>query len=429
LEWFLKLSTLYFIRLALGLREVVFTDDDDDSKHRLARQVLTLAAEVAAQQSLRDDLTSLGQSLSSNPGSDAKDQTRTDIIQAWATVLQRAAEIEVPGTKALARSQCQWNQYRQTVLMQLKTKHITQLRALMVSDHPTYDVKSASKDTLVQHMTDAKVNAAKAAENQTLKDSHETLVDKRSDDIKNINTEKDMTSDDADFTNAGWPLLSQSMSEAASLTGLDSEGQAQVLATCSTLTSALCKLPDIGLDHLVFKREGRGAVRNTDKIGTLSAMQETDAAKLKLYFRGVITPTSNIESFNSQAAAVFENVASTPTAHGAVGLSLVVTKDTMTARSWDDKRFCPALLIKQLKSESDAAKPKSKPKSKGKGKGHNSTAATSTTPTLALSLEESQHTIGGVDLKTFALVGEVPPHKDIHICVKVSECNDSIYAV
>ena len=79
--------------------------------------------------------------------------------------------------------------------MQLKTKHITQLRALMVSDHPTYDVKSASKDTLVRHMTDAKVNAAKAAENQTLKDSHETLVDKLSDDIKNINSEKDMASD------------------------------------------------------------------------------------------------------------------------------------------------------------------------------------------------------------------------------------------
>ena len=189
LEWFLKLRTLYFTRLALALREVVFTDDDDDSKHRLARQVLTLAAEVAAQQSLCDDLTSLDQSLSSNPGSDAKDQTRTDIIQAWATVLQRAAEIQVPGTKALARSQRQRNQYRQTVLMQLKTKHITQLRALMVSEHPTYDVKSASKDTLVRHMTDAKVNAAKAAENQTLKDSHETLVDKLSNDIKNVNTE------------------------------------------------------------------------------------------------------------------------------------------------------------------------------------------------------------------------------------------------
>ena len=96
----------------------------------------------------------------------------------------------------------------------------------------------------------------------------------------------------------------------------------------------------------------------------------------------------------------------------------------MTARSWDDKRFCPALLIKQLKSESDAAKPKSKPKSKGKG--NKSTAATSTTPTLALSLEESQHTIDGVDLKTFALGGEVPPHKDIHRCVKVSECNNNI---
>ena len=84
------------------------------------------------------------------------------------------------------------------------------------------------------------------------------------------------------------------MQDAAPVTRLDSECQSQVLATCSTLTAALGKFPDAGLDHLVFKREGRRAVRNTDKIGALSAMQEKDTVELKLHFRGAIIPTSNI---------------------------------------------------------------------------------------------------------------------------------------
>ena len=37
LEWFLKLRTLYVVRLALVLRDVVFLGEDDDSKHKFAR--------------------------------------------------------------------------------------------------------------------------------------------------------------------------------------------------------------------------------------------------------------------------------------------------------------------------------------------------------------------------------------------------------
>ena len=258
LEWFLKLRTLYFIRLVLVLREVVFTDEDDDSKYALARQVLTLTAEVAGQQSLLDDLTSLDHSLANNPGNDAKDQSRTDIIQAWATVLQRAAEIEVPGTKAQARTTNQWNQFRQTVLMQLKGKNIQQLHTTMAADHPTYDLKSANKDALVKYLTKAKVDAAKLSETHTLQDSQVSLVQKLSDDINNINADTKDTADDSDFTKAGWRSLSTSMSEASSVTGLDADGQAQVLATCNTLTTALCKIPDTGIESLVSSGKGAG---------------------------------------------------------------------------------------------------------------------------------------------------------------------------
>ena len=421
LEWFLKLRTLYFIRLVLVLREVVFTDEDDDSKYALARQVLTLTAEVAGRQSLLDDLTSLDHSLANNPGNDAKDQSRTDIIQAWATVLQRAAEIEVPGTKAQARTTNQWNQFRQTVLMQLKGKNIQQLRTTMATDHPTYDLKSANKDALVKYLTKAKVDAAKLSETHTLQDSQVSLVQKLSDDINNINADTKDAADDSDFTKAGWRSLSTSMSEASSVTGLDADGQAQVLATCNTLTTALCKIPDTGIESLVFKREGRGAMRGADKIGALSALQDKDAVNLKLHFRGIITPTSNVDFYNSQAAAVFENMATTSSANGAVNLSLVVTKDTMAARAWEDNRFCPALLVKQLKSESDVAKPNtsSRGRSSGKGKGKSKAAAAHTPAVLALTLEESLQTIEGVEMKAFALVGVVPPYEDIRICVIV----------
>ena len=426
LEWFLKLRTLYFIRLVLVLREVVFTDEDDDSKYALARQVLTLTAEVAGQQSLLDDLTSLDHSLATNPGNGAKDQSRTDIIQAWSTVFQRAAEIEVPGTKAQARTTNQWNQFRQTILMQLKCKSIQQLRTTMATDHPTYDLKSANKDALVKYLTKAKVDAAKLSETHTLQDSQVSLVQKLSDDIKDINAgdTKD-AADDSDFTKAGWRSLSTSMSEASSVTGLDADGQAQVLATCNTLTTALCKIPDTGIESLVFKREGRGAMRGADKIGALSALQDKDAVNLKLHFRGIITPTSNVDFYNSQAAAVFDNVATTSSANGAVNLSLVVTKDTMAARAWEDNRFCPALLVKQLKSESDVAKPNtsSRGRSSGKGKGKSKAAAAHTV--LALTLEESLQTIEGVEMKAFALVGVVPPYEDIRYCVIIIKTSTS----
>ena len=72
LEWLLKLRSLFLIRLALALRELVVLDEDGDSQHKIARHVLTLAAEVAARQSLCDGLTSLDQSLLSSPGSDAR---------------------------------------------------------------------------------------------------------------------------------------------------------------------------------------------------------------------------------------------------------------------------------------------------------------------------------------------------------------------
>ena len=209
------------------------------------------------------------------------------------------------------------------------------------------------------------------------------------------------------------------MSEASSVTGLDADGQAQVLATCNTLTTALCKLPDTGIESLVFKREGGGAMRGVDKIGALSALQDKDAIDLKLHFRGTITPTSNLDFYTSEAAAVFENVASTPSANGTVNLSLVVTKDTMAARAWEDNRFCPALLVKQLKNDSDVTKPK-----KGKGKGKSKAAAAHNSSVLALTLEESVQKIEGVDMKAFALVGVVPPYEDI----RVSLCH-SMYLI
>ena len=141
LEWFLQLRTVYFTRLVMTLRDVVFSNEDNDSEHKMARQVLTLAADVASQKELADDLTSLEHSATCVPDNDAKTKARESVIAAWATVLQRAAEVEVPDTKMRPRTTNQWNQYKQTCLMQMKNKHIVQLRVIMASDFPDADTK------------------------------------------------------------------------------------------------------------------------------------------------------------------------------------------------------------------------------------------------------------------------------------------------
>ena len=52
----------------------------------------------------------------------------------------------------------------------------------------------------------------------------------------------------------GCRYLSKGLAEAASVTGLDPGSQKEVLATCTALTTALGKLADTGLEHLVFTR-------------------------------------------------------------------------------------------------------------------------------------------------------------------------------
>ena len=130
LEWFLKLRSLYFATMLQVVSDVALVDEEDDSRYSMARKVLHLASDVTSA-SLCDDLSSLDHSVSMSTSNDAAAQARTCIVEAWATVLQRAGEVEVPGTKHTARTQSQWNQFRQTLLMQARGKSMMALRAII----------------------------------------------------------------------------------------------------------------------------------------------------------------------------------------------------------------------------------------------------------------------------------------------------------
>ena len=167
---------------------------------------------------------------------------------------------------------------------------------------------------------------------------------------------------------------------------------------------------DIGLDRLVFKRGDSTAVRHNDKIGGLSALESPDADSddIKLCFRGTITPSSNMMDFTG-ASLIFPDVGKLSTPHGTVNLSLVMGKDQMVAKSWNCKKFCPALLVKQLKGEKAPKDTKDANAAGKKGTGKGNAAGTGAhMKTVALQLEEAVVTHDDVALKAFSLVGSIP---------------------
>ena len=300
LEWFLKLRTEYFSLLANVLRDVVFnTDEDTDGKYALPRKVLTTASALASQEKLHDDLASLDLHLSSDPEADASTRARTGITDAWAFVLQRSVECELPDAVPLERTENQWRQLRQTHFMNLKSMSVTALRKLITTEFPSATAPTGNKESLVSFITDQRILAAKASETEAIARAQAENTSTISDKIRGI----DGPSRDAVI--AGWRFLSKGLSEAQSCTCVDDTARALVMRTCDTFTAALAQLSDTGLGCLVFKRAEKSDVGNNDKFGNLSAMQTSTATEIKLYFRGVVTPTSNVDSYASQAVPTF----------------------------------------------------------------------------------------------------------------------------
>ena len=280
-----------------------------------------------------------------------------------------------------------------------------------------------TKDAMARYISEKRLEQAQATEQATLRAAHDEFAGKLSEHIKAMNradqTDADAVAVPSDAAPSGWRYLMTGV-QSASKTSLDSAVQAQYLATCNRLTTHLSQLKDAGLDQLVVKRPERTPVKAMEKLGILSAVQppaSTGAVDVKLHFRGAITPTSNVDSFGSHTWAVFESVATASTASGPVDLSLVVTKDAALAPAWDTSRFCPAVLIKQLKSEGENGKKvkgegENGKKVKGlkdKGKGKDKSKESKDLSSCALQLQETVHTVDGLDLKTYALTGTVPP--------------------
>ena len=400
LEWFLKLRPVYFGIILKVISEVAFDGDDDDaSEHNLARQALSLAASVAT--TLDSDLAALDHSVCCSIAADAREVARQSVVDAWATVLQRACEVECC-SKPIARTENQWRQYRQTVLMQHKGKRISDLRSIINTEFPTADITSAHKDAMVRFIVDAKVKLAKDQEESKLKEAADAFATDVAEALKVLGPQSGAKEAESDpLRAAGWKFFQSGMTEAAA--GLAEEARSKVMTTCSALTSAINQIPDVGVDRLVIKRTP-GTMKPLDKIGAVYAVQASDAVDLKLHFRGTVTPACNVEAF-SNVVAVFDDIATVDK----FKLCLVITKDATCASKWDSHKVCPAVLVRQQKEKVETVETGTTSAKKGsKGKSKPQALAKSTTPTVHMTLETSVQTVCEISVKLFSLVATVP---------------------
>ena len=419
LEWLLKLRSVYFVLLCRMVHDVIFPEEHEDSHSTLAsddeqgmvRAVLSTAAAVASGDAVQNDLASLEHYLLADPSPDAKDATRTGLTQAWATAIQRSAEAELPGdtSAAAARTESQWNLVYQTHLMQLKSKNIADVRAV-------YSVECAAattglaKEEMCRRVSRVRVNNLKETERGELAKAHEQLTTQLAADIKHITH----TEIDGDLKRAGVRALPKLIAGVASA-DVDMASQINVLSTCSNITEALQKKADVGVDQLLVSHESIAT-----KPGSLSALLVTGLeTDIKLFFRGVVTPTPAVGTLFPTSTIVFQDIGSMTTPRGTVQLSMVVPKDATSVHCWSGNRFVPAVLVKQSKEpkepkeskESSDTKPKGKDKKEAKPASTQPpipSAATRSTTTVSLQLVETIEQHHNVDIKVFALVGSLP---------------------
>ena len=419
LERYLGLRTVYFPLILLHIKSVVFAEPSEESELDLniARSILTLAARLARQDAVNNDLTALEQYLHLDTSPNNKDLAAAGVQEAWAGIVQRAAESEVG--KLTPRSHAQWNQIEHTHFMTVRGKPIDDVRKLFQAEcgggDPSDKATGATKDVLARKIAQARINNEKPKESQILS-SLTDMADQVAAKIKQISGHEDqcvVELEKSPLQASGLRQLSTGLADICASTGFAVTDQVQILEKCSSLTAHVMQKADKGIEHLVFKRTDKAPMQAQDKLKNLDALAPGDHTadhELCLHLRGSIVPSTSTSTISSTSVVVPE-VATFTCNNRTVSCSLVVHREQSQMTPWAGNSFVPALLIK-------ADKPQQKDTEPGKRKNRSASAERNDALALSLNLKESFEEVSvssseTIRLKMLSLTGMLPPSPEV----------------